>query len=127
MDEIIQHVIQVAGVALAGLLTAVLVRLFKKFGIDLDAQKQAQLEYYAKQAVLRVEELAAQQLRKYQQSLTSEAKLSKAVSDVVEHVPRATREQAADAVHAALPQVGLGAATMVNAGDAAAAAAVGGV
>jgi lysozyme family protein len=112
LQPVIATIASVVGV----LLSAVLVRLLKKYGIEIDAAQQAKLEHFARQAVLRVEERAAAALKEGGLTLSqpsARAKMSEAVSIVREAVSTATANEARGAIEAALPTVGLGATAPV--------------
>lgn len=113
-DALIDQVMQALGVVLAGALVALVIQILRKIGITLDADKQAQLEYFAKQAVLRVEEYAATYAKKKLVGLTESQKFSMAVTDLIEKVPRVDRVEAERIVTAVLPQLGIGAAAGVT-------------
>jgi hypothetical protein len=112
MEPVIDQVVQYLGAILAAALVAVVVQVFRKLGFSLDAERQAQLEYYAKQAVLKVEEEAANYAKTHTVKLDPETKLRRAISAVVAKLPRVDEAEAAAVVKAALPQVGLGAAAV---------------
>jgi hypothetical protein len=113
MDVVIDQAVQMLGGIVAAALVAVLVKLFQRFGIALDEERRAQLENVARQAVARAEEWAAAQAKGLVKSKIPDlgaAKFQRAVTDVVDRIPRVSREEAEDIVTAALPQMGLGAA-----------------
>jgi hypothetical protein len=111
MDGLIDQTVQMIGAMLAAALVAVLVKLFQRFGIALDAERQDQLEHVARQAVARAEEWAAAQVKaKVAKKIPGSEKFERAVVDVLERIPRVSREEAEAIVTAALPQMGMGAA-----------------
>jgi hypothetical protein len=101
--------VSMASVA-AGAIVTWLVRVAQRAGLEVTAEQQAQLINLAKQAILKAEEYAAQQL-KTQAPLSSSAKLQIAV----EHMTDAgvTKKDAVDVIQATLPTVGLGATAPV--------------
>ena len=107
-----QQIVAVVLPLLASTLVALVVLGLKKLGLSIDADKQAQLEYVAKQAVLKVEEqVSARVAGAVDASLGPiTSKLNMAVVDVIAKLPRVSKQEAEDAIHAALPQLGLGAA-----------------
>lgn len=113
MEALIDQLVQVLGGVVAAALVAVLVKLFQRFGIALDQERQDQLQTVARQAVARAEEWGATQLKGIAKSKLpslSGEKFERAVTDVIARVPRVSREEAEAIVTAALPQMGLGAA-----------------
>lgn len=110
MEQVIDQVMQMLGAALAAALVGLVVQLLRKMGIALDAERQAQLEYTAKQAVLRVEEQAAAYVKTHAVKMLPKDKLEKAVADVLTKIPRVSQAEAEDIVQAVLPQLGIGAA-----------------
>lgn len=109
MDEILKQVLQALAVAIAGFLIVLLKRLFAKWGIDLNEKQEAQLESYARQAVLYVEEEAARRLKGKLPTLTPEEKNQLAIAKIMQWSQSATVSEASDKVKAVLPTLGLGA------------------
>lgn len=99
---------------LVGAVTAAAVQLFRKFGLDLDAQKQAKVEYYARLAIQEAEEWAARKLTQANIVITGSEKLSRAVESLVAKVPGVSQAEATALVHALLPEVGVGAAAALG-------------
>lgn len=113
MDGVIDQTVQMLGAVVAAALVGVLVKLFQRFGIALDQERQDQLQSVARQAVARAEEWGAAQLRgvaKSKLKSLSGDKFELAVADVLAKIPRVSREEAEAVVTAALPQMGFGAA-----------------
>jgi hypothetical protein len=108
-DPVIEQVLGFLAMVLTGVIIAIATRVLKRLGISLDAEKQAQLEHYATQGVLKAKEIAAAQLKRSAVKLTSEDKQAIAIGHVLENVPRADEQQAIDVVTAVLPTVGEGA------------------
>lgn len=90
--------------ALAPYLVAWVVAQAKKVGLEVKAEEQQKLEYYAKQAILRAEEWAAKKA-----GISSLQKLSVATDDVIA-ATGVSHGAAMDAIHAVLPTMNLGAA-----------------
>jgi hypothetical protein len=99
----------IVGTALSSLLFALLTRLLQMWNIRLSAERQAQAEHIVALVVRSVEESAATYLRTHGIPLTGQAKLERAVTDIVTRLPRVSRTEAAEIVHAVLPALGLGA------------------
>lgn len=110
MEQLIEELLKGLGVVLTGALVALAVKLLQRFGIALDVERQQQLESMARQAVARVEEIAAQHAKAQVREWTGPEKLSAAVTDIVEQLPRVDREEAKAIVQAVLPSMGIGAA-----------------
>lgn len=113
----------------AGLIVLVLKRLAKRIGLDLDAKQEAALEHAVRQAILRVEELAAQQFRKRTEGggplsvleaggakpwPSGREKLHAVIADVKEANPQLQIAEIERVVHAQLPQLGVGALAAVQ-------------
>lgn len=110
MEQLIEEVLKALGVVLATGLVALVVQLLKRMGIALDVERQQQLESMARQAVAKVEEIAAVHAKAQVREWTGPEKLSAAVADIVEKLPRVDREEAKAIVQAVLPSMGIGAA-----------------
>lgn len=98
----IEGVAAAAAIALAPILVQWALKQLKKIGVQLDAEQQQKLEYFAKQAILRIEEWAAKKA-----GVTSFQKLTLA-ADQVQAATGVSQGAAIDAIHAALPTLGLG-------------------
>jgi hypothetical protein len=119
-DELWLAVIQAAAsiltVAITVLVPLILNTLRKKYGQEIAANKDAQIEHAAREAVLFVKELAAAKLKEQfvkaspPGSMTPAEKLSTAISSVVEAKPELSRDEAHRKVVVAMAQVGEGAA-----------------
>ena len=110
MELFIDELVKGLGAVLVGALIALIVKLLKRMGIALDVERMQQLESSARQAVLRVEETAATQLKNKVSEWTGPEKLHAAVTDVITRLPRVDAEEAERIVKAVLPTMGLGAA-----------------
>lgn len=103
-NPIIANVLGALLSAIAVALVGYLVQLARKQGLEITADQQARLEYFAKQAALKVEELAAAKL------LPKADKLDVATLHVMDAVPGTPAERARATVLAALPELpGIGA------------------
>jgi hypothetical protein len=121
-DELWLAVIQAAAsiltVAITVLVPLILNTLRKKYGQEIAANKDAQIEHAAREAVLFVKELAAAKLKAQvlpmqpppPGAMTPAEKLSTAISSVVEAKPELSRDEAHRKVVVAMAQVGEGAA-----------------
>jgi glutamine synthetase type III len=96
-------------VAISALIVRLILIQINRLNIKLSFDQQAQLTEVTKQAVLKVEELTAQQLGKG--AATAETKLKMATDDIVKKLPSVSAADATDSVHATLPTLGLGAAS----------------
>jgi hypothetical protein len=96
--------------ALTGYLLVILHRLAQKWGLNLSAEQDAKLEYYATKAAAWVEEEAARRLTRKDPNLTGDQMRDLAIAKVKEWLPNADTQKAADTIQAVLPQMGLGAA-----------------
>lgn len=108
-------VLEIAAPVLAMLLTALLVKGVQKLGLTVDAERQAKLEYFAQQAVLRAEEWGASRIKGNPQAImTASMKLERALTDLTDKIPGISRDEASELIHATLPKVGAGAAVFLQ-------------
>lgn len=112
MDAVIDQLVQLAGAVLAPLLVAVVVQVLRRIGLSVDAERKAMLEYFAKQAVLGVEERAAAWAKANisGRAMSGAEKMQAALEEVLARVPRVSREEAKAVIEAVLPQLHIGAA-----------------
>lgn len=112
MDAILHQIFLAVATVAATAATAYLTQLARRNGVELDAAKQKALHDAAAQAVLYVEEKAADFASRSGEKvlMSAEQKLSMANLYVRRKVPDATASEADDAIHAELPKVGAGAA-----------------
>jgi hypothetical protein len=97
-------------VVAAGFVVLLARRLLQKVGLSLKEDQERQLQYWVKQAVLKAEELInARRAAGQPASAAAADKLIVAVDDLREKAPALTVKQASDKIHAALPDLGLGA------------------
>jgi hypothetical protein len=114
LEEILKPIITALGTVVAGFLIVVLHRLSKKLGITLSNEQEAQLEGYARQGVLWVEEEAKRRLKAGLPRMTPEEKGDLALTKVLEWAPTSTHpDDAVDKIKATLPTLGLGASGKV--------------
>jgi hypothetical protein len=95
---------------LAGAIVGVLVKVFQKFGIELDAKRREALDHAALAGVLRVKEEAAEYLKRTGIALATREKARRALAYALELAPHATAAEAEARIVATLPLVGEGAA-----------------
>lgn len=114
LTPILTPIFQALATALAGLVVAVAVKMLQKLNLSVDADQQAKLEYVAKQQILKAEEEAAAKYQLDQKFTSGAAKLQTATAGVIAKLPNVTQQEAEDAVHAALPQLALGATTLAG-------------
>jgi len=100
---------------LVGVLVALAVKGLRRLGLDVEVKQEQQLGALARQAVLYVEEIAAQQLKKQMRTWSPDEKLARAMQVVQDKLPKADAGDVRRAVHAALPDVNAGATVVVNA------------
>lgn len=113
METLIDAIVKTLGGALLVALIALAAKLYTRMGIALTVERQQQLESAARQAVMRIEELAAAQLKLGLAAWNGPQKLSAAVTDIVDKLPRVDRSEAERIVQAVLPSLGLGATAVV--------------
>jgi len=110
VDALIDQLFQYLGIAAAAALTALMVKLLQKLGLSLDADRTAQVEYYAQQAAKFAEEQAAAYAKKHLVNMEAGQKLQIATAKLLSKVPRIDVHEAQDVIIAALPGLRLGAA-----------------
>lgn len=94
--------------AAATALTAFLVGLAKKNGIQITSEQQDVMKEYSNQAIMFAEEWAA----KLGESKNGAKKLEIAKSFLMSHMPKISEKQAEDSIHAALPESPFGAVSI---------------
>jgi hypothetical protein len=113
-DDLWLAVIQVFGSILTILVTVlvplILNMLRKKYGLEIKAAEDAQIEHAALEAVRIVKELSAAKVKANRGPMTPQEKFSTSVSTVIEAVPSVVRETAERKVIAALSKAGEGSA-----------------
>jgi hypothetical protein len=109
-DELIRQGLGVLGTALTAVLVALAIKALQRIGISLDAERAAQLEYTARQAVLAVEERAAAYAKAHVTKMLPAEKMRQAIIDVTNRIPNVDDLEARRVIEAVLPQVGAGAA-----------------
>ena len=102
MNEILQEVLPAVGTVLASALVALVTQMLRRYGIQLEAEKQAKLEHYVRLGVRYAEEQARQRLRA-PQAMTGSEKLIAATDFVQAHLPKADPERVAKLAEALLP------------------------
>lgn len=108
INELIKTVIDAAVVTIIPLVVAFIVQQIRKTGLEISAQSQARLQVIAENAVLAVEEWAADRVKRAIPTANSQ-KYARALEIVLEKVPGISEDEAHDLIHAALPKVGVGA------------------
>lgn len=118
LESLVNHFVEAVFLALAGVLAAYAVaiahKLAARFGLQLDAARDQQIEYAVRQAVMKAEELVAARLAAGLPVQSAQAKLELALTDLLDRIPGLSRERAIDLIHAALPQLGLGSAATAS-------------
>lgn len=116
MEAVIAVVVKVIGALALAALTYLISKVIAYMHVTLDERQAAKLDYYAKQAALWVEEQAAAYLKSHAGAIPvpGSEKLQGAVAMVLDRVPGVTRDEAEQAVRAALPQLGMGASVLLG-------------
>lgn len=113
LNELVKSVV-VASIGLVGpMIVALLVQLFRKAKVELDAAQEATLRSVVQNVLLEVEEWAAHRL-KASIPVTSGQKLGRAIEAIVEKIPNVSEEEAEQLVRQELPKVGLGAISFLE-------------
>jgi len=114
VDELIRLGAAVAGLVLVPLLTAALVKLLQRTGLQVSAEREAQLRTIVRNAINHAEEFAAKAAKQKIGTLDGATKLSIAASSILTKVPGITEAEAAQLVHEELPNLGLGASDFLR-------------
>lgn len=114
-DELIKIIISTLGVAFGTALTALVIQLLRKAGIDLSAEQRAKLETIAQQGILLVEEKAAAAAKAGIANISPGDKFRAATEHLVSKMPGVTKTEAAEIVMSELPKLGLGATDFAKA------------
>lgn len=109
LDVLIDHSLQYLALVLSAAVVALTIKALQWFGLQIDANKQAKLEYFAQQGIQKAKEEAARRLKSSAIKLTADDKLQIALAHVTANVPKANPQQAVDTVTAILPALGEGA------------------
>lgn len=93
MHQLVSAVLQTSAVSIAGLIVALLTQAFRKMGLVISSQQEAQFRYHVENAIQTVEE---------QGDVFITSKLQHAVELVKAKVPSKTEEAIENAIHAEL-------------------------
>jgi hypothetical protein len=111
LEPLIANVVGIAGAALVPVLVGLVVQLLRRVNLQLDAERQERVRAIVRKVVLKIEEIAARELREGLRRWTSEEKLAMATSEVIDELKgKVTAAAAQQAIHAELPTLGIGAA-----------------
>ena len=123
MQEIINEIVKALVVtsigAVAPLVVAVIVQLFRKVNIELGVAQQDQVRIVVQNILLEVEEWASHRI-KASVPVTSGAKMERAIESIINKVPGINEEEAEQLVREELPKIGLGAVNFLAAASKAA-------
>jgi hypothetical protein len=111
LSNLIHTILLALAGVLAGYAVAIAHRVFARFGVALDQAKDDQIAYVVRQSVMKAEEMINAQVRAGVLPLakSADAKFNMALDDLLKKVPGLSTKEAVDQIHAALPQLGLGA------------------
>lgn len=113
MDELLNTVLietlKFALVGAVGLLVPIFIQILRRAGLQLTVEREAALNQVALLAAAEVEEWAAKRL-KANLPISGGEKMERALETVLSKLPNVSEAEAKVAIHAALPQIGLGAA-----------------
>lgn len=109
------HALQALEPLLISALVALAYKVFQRLHLSVSAERDAQLQWVAQQAVQYAEEKAANYVKSTGLVPKAEQKLNDALTVVLTKLPNVSELEATQAIQAALPQVGLGAAAGVSA------------
>lgn len=109
VNIVLVEVLKFALVAAVGLLVPILVQVLRRAGLQLSVEREAAVNQVALLAAAEVEEWAAKKL-KANLPVSGGEKAERAIETILTKLPNVTEAEAKAALHAALPQIGLGAA-----------------
>jgi hypothetical protein len=110
METFLTEALKTMQPLLVAALVALAAKVFQRLHLSVSAERDAQLQWVAQQAVQYAEEKAANYLKSTGVVPRAEQKLNDALAVVVSKLPHVDELEAQQAIQAALPQVGLGAA-----------------
>lgn len=112
--ELVKWALAIAAPIVSAFLVAIMVKVFQKLGLQIDAGQQMKLQSLAQQAILSSEEWAAAKI-KANFTVTAKMKLERALTTMLDKVPGISTEEAALLIEAELPKLNLGATQFVRA------------
>lgn len=115
LEQLVVKLLEAMTVPLGAALAYFVIRLVQgvaaKLHLQVSEQTDAQIRYYAAQAVKAAEEYAAKRLKMSGVVMSGDEKLEAALASVVAKIPGVDKVVAQDAIHAALTDLSLGAAS----------------
>ena len=112
-DAFVRATITISVPLIAGLLVALLVKGLKRVSISLNAAAQDRLRRIAEDAVMYVEEWAADRIKRHIPTSSGE-KLNNAVTTILDRVPGVSEEEARKIVKATLANLQMGATQFLD-------------
>lgn len=112
LNELIKTLVVTSIGALAPLVVAAVVQIFRKLSIDLSEAQKAQVAGVVQNVLVEVEEWASHRI-KAQIPVTSGQKLSRAVEALLNKVPGIDEAEAEILVRQELPKIGMGAVSFL--------------
>ena len=109
INGFVVEILKFALVAIVGLVVPLMVQLLRRAGLNISAEREGYLNQVALIAAAEVEEWASKKL-KANLPVSAGEKMERALESVLSKIPNVTENEAKAAIHAALPQIGLGAA-----------------
>jgi len=113
MHKLVELVFSGAATVIAPVLTGVVIKLFQKLRLNVNAAKREEIEAIVTKVLYEVEEWAAERL-KAKLPVNSGQKLSRAVTQIVDKVPGINEAQAEMLVRQMLPLLFLGASSKLK-------------
>lgn len=113
IDEVVKLIFVIVGPVLAAVLTALLVRLFAKAGIELDMTKKAVIEQKLGDLVAQTEEWAASRIKRGIPT-TAGDKANAYLASAIDKVPEVTAQEATDVAKTILGRFRVAAAGSVS-------------
>ncbi len=105
IEKTIDFVWHAVGLMLAGFVTKLLLKLAKKYGIEVNEKQKETLSGYVTDAVTYADEWARKKVKLDKLTVKSIEKFDKAVEKLSEKVPYLTEDKARDLIVSALPRV----------------------
>ena len=113
VHKFVELIVGGAATVLAPVLTGVVIKLFQKLRLNVDAARRKEIEDIVTKVLYEVEEWAAERV-KAKLPVNSGQKLSRAVTQIVDKLPGISEAQAEALVRQMLPLLFLGAASKIR-------------
>lgn len=109
LNSLLEPIFAALGMAIAGFLVAILMRVAKRLGIQITTEREQAISQASQRAVLAAAEWGAKQA-----ATTGEEKLAKATEAVMAKFPKLKPNEVDTHIHAAVAELGVGAASVAG-------------